>query len=95
MLIFLALGTDTCSVFVFSIVCPLAACASLLLFVLPLWSCIDHQYSFAQLCILQLISLIVFCFEMNAIIFQDFVPRAASQFKTHEEAFFSKIKGSS
>lgn len=30
---------------------------------------------------------------MNAIIFQDFVPRATSQFKTHEDAFFRKVKG--
>lgn len=30
---------------------------------------------------------------MNAIIFQDFVPRATSQFKTYEDAFFRKLTG--
>lgn len=37
--------------------------------------------------------LLLICFGMNIIIFQDFVPRAASQFKTHEDAFLSKVKG--
>lgn len=30
---------------------------------------------------------------MNAIIFQDFVPQATSQFKTYEDTFFRKLTG--